>query len=77
MVNQRGQTIPSVHPALVPHQGTMAGNVLVLGVVAVLEAMCHCQDTRPGVGLIPTMGHTVVADRAHQATKQASTDEQI
>ena len=57
--------IPPVHPALVPHQGAMAGNVLVLGVVAILEAACLCQDMRPGISLVPTMGHTVGANGAH------------
>ena len=75
MANQHSRTIPLVHLALVPQQGTMAGNVLVLGVVAVLEAACLCQDMRPGIGLVPTMGHMVGADEAHQATKWASTDE--
>ena len=47
----------------------MAGNVLVLGVVAVSEAVCLCQDMRPGIGLVLTTGHTVEADGAHQTTK--------
>ena len=53
------------------------GNVLVLGVVAISEAACLCQDKRPSVGLIPTMGHMVGADKAHEASKWAGVDEQI
>jgi hypothetical protein len=33
--NHHGQTIPSSHPTLVPCQGAMVGNVLVVGVGAV------------------------------------------
>jgi len=55
----------------------MAGNVLVLGVVAVLEATCLCQDMHPGVDLVPTTGHMVGADGAHQVAKRAGVDEQI
>ena len=55
----------------------MADNILVLGVVAILEAMCLCQDMRPGVDLVSTMGHMIGADGAYQATKRAGMDEQI
>ena len=42
MASWRSRMIHSIHLALVPHQGVMAGNVLVLGVVVVLEAVCLC-----------------------------------
>ena len=77
MVNRHGRMIPSVHPALVPRHGAMAGNVLVLGVVCVLEATCLFQDMLPSDGLVPTMGHMVGADEAHQAAKRAGADQQI
>ena len=69
MANRRNRTIPLVHPTLVPRQSTMAGNVLVVGVVAILEATCLCQDMRPGIDLVPTMGLTVGVDREHQTAK--------
>ena len=44
-----------------PCQGAMVGNVLVVGVGAVLEGMCPRQHMRPSVGLVPTLGLTVGA----------------
>jgi hypothetical protein len=35
MANRRGRTIPSVHLELVPPKGTMAGNLLVIGVCGI------------------------------------------
>ena len=67
--------IPSVHPTLVPRQGAMAGNVLVVGLVAISEATCLCQDMRPGIGLVLTTRLMVGTDGAHQIAKWADVQE--
>ena len=55
MMNRCGRMLPSGHLALVPCQGAMAGNVLVIGVGTISAGVCPRQHMRPGVGLDPTM----------------------
>ena len=77
MVYRGGQTIPSMHPGLIPRKGAMAGNLLVVGVSAITGHFGLRQDMLPGIVPAPTTSHTVRAYRAHQAAPRAGADEQI